>query len=145
MPVSFSYDFDTSSNLDSSDRSRISLAFQRFGWEHLGGSSWRYPPLGAESPQTADWFNHIIPALMYFRAIIEHSGIVMKSMSLDAHSSSGYRSGGENRAPVGQSIMPADAIELFVPDLAATTQSFLSEKRLRKFVQDAAASLNRGA
>ena len=94
MPVTFSFDIEQASIQDANDRTRIQLAFLRFGWEHIGGSSWRYPELGTQEHPSEDWFNHVIPALMYFRAIVEHSGMNVSKMTLDAHSEAGYRDGG---------------------------------------------------
>ena len=73
MPITVSFDIETDSIQDANDRTRIQVCFLRLCWEHIGGSSWRYPSLGAQ-PASEDWFNHVIPALMYFRSIVEHSG-----------------------------------------------------------------------
>lgn len=138
MPVTFSFDIETASVQDGADRTRIQLAFLRFGWEHIGGSSWRYPALNHQGHASEDWFNHVIPALMYFRALVEHSGMVVTKMTLDAHSEAGYRGGA---TPVGQNIQPAANIQTYPPNLAAATEAVLSDARLREFVRDTADSL----
>jgi hypothetical protein len=140
MPVTFSFDIEQASIGDPNDRTRIQLAFLRFGWEHIGGSSWRYPELTAQGHPSEDWFNHVVPALMYFRAIVEHSGMNVTKMTLDAHSEAGYRSGGAAPA-VGQRIQPAATIQMYPPNLGPGTEVILSEARLREFVRDTADSL----
>ena len=135
MPVTFSFDIEEASVQDANDRTRIQVSFSRFGWEHLGGSSWRYPPLG-NSKIPEDWFNHVIPALMYFRALVEHSGIQVSSLTLDAHSEAGQR-----HSQGAGALAAASAISLVAPPLDPGVLNKLSEARLRRFVQDAANSL----
>ena len=65
MPVTITFDIEDASVQDVNDRGRIYASFQRFGWENIGGSAWRYPALGSQNI-SEDWFNHVIPALMYF-------------------------------------------------------------------------------
>ncbi len=60
MPVILTLDVE---NAGPGEHNRIQSAFERLGWEALGGTAYRYPKLGAEQP-TEDWFNHVIPALM---------------------------------------------------------------------------------
>ncbi len=76
---------------------------------------------------------------MYFRAIVEHSGMNVTKFTLDAHSEAGYR--GNANPPVGQPIAAGAALNLYAPNLAANTEAILSEARLRQFVSDAANSL----
>lgn len=138
MPVTFSFDLEQSSIKDVNDRTRIQVAFLRLGWEHIGGSCWRYPKLGAQHA-SEDWFNNIIPALMYFRSIVEHSGIKVVKFTLDSHSEAGYR--GDLNAPIGQDIKGANQITLYPTGLDAQHEAKLSEERLRKYLADAAKSL----
>jgi hypothetical protein len=137
MPVTFSFDFEQNSVKDSNDRTRIQLAFLRLGWEHVGGSSWRYPALDAAYP-SEDWFNHVIPALMYFRSIVEHSGIVVTRYALDSHSPAAYRSG---NPAIGAVIEPSASVKMYEPPLEEGVKAKLSEDRLRKFISDSAKSL----
>jgi hypothetical protein len=41
MPVILTFDIEDASVRDPNDRTRIQVAFLRFGWEHIGGSAWR--------------------------------------------------------------------------------------------------------
>ena len=86
MPILFSFDIK---GAPPGERNRLQSFFERLGWENVGGSSYRYPPLGTQ-PQTEDWFNCVIPALMLFRAFILRSGRRLTKFSLDTQSSTGY-------------------------------------------------------
>ena len=87
MPVVFTFDL---TNAPPVDRNRIQSFFERFGWQNLGGSAYRYPRLGAEREHPVeDWFNHVIPALMLFRAYVISSGRELPKFSLDIQSSAG--------------------------------------------------------
>jgi len=138
MPVVFTFDIDTDSVQDTNDRTRIQVNFHRLGWEHLGGSSWRYPKLGADHA-SEDWFNHVVPALMYFRSIVEHSGMVVTKFTLDAHSEAGYRGGAQNAA--GPALETSANITMYPPNLRQDHEDKLSEARLRRFFSEAAGSL----
>jgi hypothetical protein len=70
---------------------RVQSFFERFGWENLGGSSYRYPRLGSRR-RTEDWFNHVIPALMLFRAFSVCPRIRLKKFTLDVQAFTGYNS-----------------------------------------------------
>jgi hypothetical protein len=118
------------------DYARIQVAFSRFGWEHIGGWCWRYPALSAQAAPE-DWFNQVVPALMYFRSLIEHAGIKVKKFTVDAHSEAGYRAGAGN----GRGIKAADKIALAPTGLKMAQDKKLSEIRLKRFVKDAADSL----
>ena len=139
MPITLSFDVEQASIQDSNDRMRMELAFRRLGWEHVGGSSWRYPALGTDEHPSEDWFNHVIPALMYFRSIVSHSGMNVTKFTLDAHSEAGFRS--TAAPPIGQPIRAAVAITMYPPNLAPTTEAILSEARLREFFSGAENSL----
>jgi len=85
MPITLTFDIENASVTDVNDRSRIIACFQRFGWEHIGGSAWRYPALGT-SNVSEDWFNHVIPALAYFRSLVCHANLDVYNFTIDAHS-----------------------------------------------------------
>lgn len=137
MPVTFSFDLDNDRISDPNDRTRIQMAFLRLGWEHVGGSSWRYPSLDAEHA-SEDWFNHVIPALMYFRSIVEHGGLVVTRYSLESHSSAAYREGAK---VVGAPIESAAVVKMYDPQKKEGHSDKLSEDRLRAFISAAAKSL----
>jgi hypothetical protein len=71
---------------------RLRGAFERFGWERLGNTAYRYPALDAVQ-QTEDWFNHVIPALMMLRCFacsLAASGRGLRAFSIDVQSSTGF-------------------------------------------------------
>lgn len=138
MPITISFDIEQASVKDGNDRTRIQVAFLRLGWEHIGGSCWRYPALGTQ-PASEDWFNHVVPALMYLRSVVEHSGMNMFRFTIDAHSEAGFR--GDIYPVVGQPIMPSAHITMHPTGLDPKHEEKLSEPRLKTFISDAATSL----
>jgi hypothetical protein len=95
---------------------RIRGAFERLGWEHLGNTAFRYPPLGAQ-PQAEDWFNRVGPALMILKASSrfaapEGRGIVR--FTLDAQTSTGF----SHEAEVGTPPLSANEIDYSRPSAA---------------------------
>jgi hypothetical protein len=139
MPITLTFDIDTASIADGNDRTRIIACFERLGWEHVGGSAWRYPALGSENENVSeDWFNQIIPALMYFRSLVEHADLQVSKFTIDAHSEAGHR--GNATPPLGAPIHHAAHIHMY-PTTSAAYDGVLSEDRLRQFIEDAANSL----
>lgn len=136
MPITVTFDIEQASIQDGNDRTRIRAALSRLGWEHIGGSAWRYPALGTENASEV-WFNHVIPALMYFRSLVQHANLDVYNLTIDAHSEAGYR--GKYDPVIGESIKDAQDIKTY----AANQQydAALSDARLRRFIADAAASL----
>ena len=137
MPITLTFDIDQASFHDNNDRTRIIANFERFGWEHVGGSNWRYPALGTDNI-SEDWFNHVIPALMYFRSLVEHANLDVYNFTIDAHSEAGHR--GRANPPLGQPIQATPAIVMY-PVSSPAYDGVLSEQRLRQFLQDATDSL----
>lgn len=133
MPVTITFDISDASIADNNDRTRINTCFTRLGWENIGGSAWRYPALGTVNT-SEDWFNHVIPALMYLRSIKEHAGLDIYNFTIDAHSEAGHR--GRTVPPLGEPIQNADDITMY-----NAPSNTLSEARLRQFIRDAANSL----
>ena len=133
-----SFDIEQASVKDGNDRTRIQVAFLRLGWEHIGGSCWRYPALGTQHA-SEDWMNHVVPALMYLRSIVEHSGMNMFRFTIDAHSEAGFR--GDLNPIVGQAILPSGQIVMYPTGLQPNHEDKLSEARLQQFIADAATSL----
>jgi len=136
MPITITYDIDDATVQDPNDRTRITACFQRFGWEHIGGSAWRYPALGTANI-SEDWFNHVVPALMYFRSLVEHAGINVYNFTIDAHSEAGHR--GRATPPLGEAITAGNLLVMYPAN--PTYDGVLSEARLRRFVTNAASSL----
>lgn len=134
MPIVVTYDADTET-IEDNDRNRIVLAFKRLGWEHVGGSAFRYPKLDAGPHPSEDWFNHVIPALMFFRAMVEKKKITLKRFTIEAHSSPGS-------GKAGADLLSAADITMYEPlhtdtqvRMSDATQAVLSEARLRQWIQ----------
>ena len=89
MPVVITFDIEAAAP---DERNRLQSLFERLGWQNLGGSSYRYPRLGADQP-VEDWFNHVIPALMLFRTYIRSSGRQLTKFTLDVQTSTGFSPG----------------------------------------------------
>lgn len=92
---------------------RIRGFFERLGWEHLGNTAYRYPPLHAEHP-TEDWFNQVIPALMLLRSFARHAAATGRSItrfSIDVQTSTGFNSDTE----VGTPPLAAAELTLLAP------------------------------
>jgi len=79
MPVTLSYDLQTD---DVNQRTYIRSMLERFGWQRLGGSVFRYPGAGGDE----DWLNQVVPSLMFFRSYILAKGITLRFFTLDASS-----------------------------------------------------------
>ena len=87
MPIVFTFDIRGAPPVE---RNRIQSFFERFVWQNLGGSAYRYPRLGVEREHPVEnWFNHVIPALMLFRVYVVESGRELTSYTLDIQSSAG--------------------------------------------------------
>jgi hypothetical protein len=110
MPVVLSFDV---TGTEANETTRVRSFFERLGWEDLGGNTFRYPRLGTEGPGSSpeDWFNHVVPALMLFRAFALAAPHRVNSVTLDVHSSTGYR----RASSYGTPPLGADEISLFEP------------------------------
>ena len=93
----FTFDLDNSEDMKST-YGLIRSLFERLGWEHLGGTAYRYPRLQPTDHPVEDWFNQVVPALMGFRLLVLESGVQVKKWALQADSSSGFNLDG----PIGQ-------------------------------------------
>ena len=85
MPIIFSYDLEAATP---AQRNRLQSMFERFGWELVGGSCYRYPKLNSQK-KLEDWLNEVVPALMMFRSYVRKRGLVVKKYSVDTHVSTG--------------------------------------------------------
>ena len=86
MPITLTFDVE---DADNNQRNRVQELFEKLGWQNVGGSSYRYPPLGQAGVE--DWLNHVIPALMLFRKYLQSSNrVTLTKFSLDAQTSTGY-------------------------------------------------------
>jgi hypothetical protein len=105
VPITVTFDIQrpTSQKLH-----RIRSFFEQFGWEHLGNTAYRYPPLGAPS-DPEDWFNRVIPALMLLRAFACYAATTGRNLdkfSIDVQSSTGFNP----QTNVGSPPLPANQI-----------------------------------
>jgi hypothetical protein len=112
---------------------RIRGAFERLGWERMGNTASRYPRLG-EQPQTEDWFNRVLPALMLLRAYCrfaarDRRGIVR--FTIDAQSSTGF----SQEEVIGTPPLPADEIDYSEPSDAGYD---FSQQRLEDWIDGVA-------
>ena len=89
MPVVFTFDL---TEYQPGDHKRLRSAFERLGWESLGGTAYRYPRLRPNRPPIEDWFNHVLPALMLFRSYVQSNPGRLTRFTLDVQSSTGYDS-----------------------------------------------------
>lgn len=126
MPVMLSYNLTGHQGINNT---HIQSMLERFGWENVGGSSYRYPPLDDRStPRPEDWFNHVVPALMLFRAYVLKQGLTVSHFSLDASVSTGFN--GRHGA------VPQDD-----PGLAQPNNGAFGEKNLRDWLSAATAAV----
>src|SRR5690349_5276247 len=102
MPIIATYDV---TDIDKNDRTRIQSAFERFGWEHIGGSTFRYPSF-AHDAEFEDWMNCVVPALHFFRSFVLKKGITLSAFTLDTHSSSCFKLGSAGIAPADGGAIP---------------------------------------
>lgn len=83
MPVTLSYDLG---NVTPNQRNYVRSMFERFGWKRLGGSVFRYNGRSINHILQEDWFNDVVPAIMFFRAFALQNGIEITRFTLDAAS-----------------------------------------------------------
>lgn len=121
MPVVITFDLKGALP---TEQNRIQSFFERFGWENLGGSSYRYPRLGTDDQPVEDWLNHVIPALMLFRSYAIASGKLTK-YTLDVNTSTGYSPKSSYGSPA---VSGAQA------DLYETDQRKFGEQKLRDWL-----------
>ncbi|WP_337171400.1 hypothetical protein [Gemmatimonas aurantiaca] len=105
MPIVLTFDLDTT-KIENTDYGRLQSMFERFGWQNLGGTAYRYPRLGTTDQPVEDWLNHVAPALMMFRAYCAKRD-ALKACTLDVQSSSGY----DPEAAFGRNALKANSSE----------------------------------
>ena len=103
---------------------RMQSMFERFGWQQIGGSCYRYPHL-TNVPAVEDWLNHVIPALMLFRTYVAGHDLQLSKLTIDAHSSTGI----DAEQAIGIQPMTGPAIPLSPP-----TNNQFGEQNLREWV-----------
>lgn len=112
MPVVFTFDVTGAADVGGqSFQSRIQASFQRLGWQHLGGTAYRYPSLNAAYP-TEDWLNHVIPAFFLFRTMALVHNVQLAKFTVDAQSSTGF----DADTAVGTPPVSGPNIRLYPPN-----------------------------
>ena len=102
MPITATYNV---TDLSRNDRTRIRSAFERFGWEHIGGSTFRYPAF-AHDRDFEDWLNCVVPALHFFRSFVLSKNVTLSAFTLDTHSSSCFKDGVAGTAAADGANLP---------------------------------------
>lgn len=122
MPIVVTFDLV---DADTNQRNRVQEIFEKFGWQGLGGTAYRYPPLAAPiAPE--DWLNHVIPALMLFRRyLLSSNRVQLTGLTIDAHSSTGF----DSQIPCGSA-----AHVLAATDLTTTPQNKFTVTKLLNWV-----------
>lgn len=88
MPVVLTFDL---ASYKPNDHGRLKAMFERFGWENLGGTAYRYPRLGTDHQPVEDWLNHVAPAIMMFRSYLSRNPTVkLTRFTIDTNSSAGF-------------------------------------------------------
>lgn len=130
MPIIVTFDL-CGVGADEGHHNYIRSAFERLGWERLGGSAYRYPPISSGQSASEDWLNYVAPALMLLRSYAiwaQPHGKSLAKFTVDVHSSSGF----SLQPTVG--IPPASGAT--VPLQQPTVQQF-GEKKLREWIDSA--------
>jgi hypothetical protein len=135
MPVLFTFDIR---GAPPPERRRVQSFLERFGWENIGGSSYRYPRRGTRDQPVEDWLNHVVPALMLFRCYILSSGRQLPRFTIDVQSSVGFNEAtqfglGPKPGTGVRRRRPRIRVKLYKP----TTSAF-GEKKLRNWLESVA-------
>ncbi|MGC0913191.1 MULTISPECIES: hypothetical protein [Pantoea] len=126
MPIVVTFDL---TGYKKNDHGKLKTMFEKFGWENLGGTAYRYPKLGTSDQPVEDWLNHVIPALMLFRAYLStRKGVTLERMSIDTSSSSGYNPD----SSFGHPVLPAKQ----AANYKCKGQSKFGQKLLEKWLNN---------
>jgi hypothetical protein len=122
MPVVVTFDIEGAQPVE---HNRVQSFFERFGWENLGGSSYRYPRLGTDDQPVEDWLNHVVPALMLFRTYVVQTNKNLKTFTIDIQSSAGIN----QNTQFGNPPTTGTAAQLYQPSNVA-----FGEQNLRNWI-----------
>lgn len=123
MSLTLSYDIQTE---DNNHRNYLRSMLERFGWQRLGGSVFRY-----EDEDYDDWLNRVVPSLMFFRSYILAADIHLRFFTIDANSTS-FLDHSDAQQPFGAPPEAGAGIPLVQP---SNNQS--SAQTIRDFVDAA--------
>jgi len=123
MPITVSYDLAAA---DTNERNYIRSTFERFCWDRIGGSVFRYDLTDGTGQE--DWLNDVVPALMIFRSYCLAKKIQVRFFTLDTSSVTRIDVS-DPEAIVGTRPVNGADLELCTP---TNVQS--SEERLRRAV-----------
>lgn len=82
MSVIVAYDFQAAPGPQHYNRVRD--VFEKLNWEHVGGSTYRYPKTVPAAGE--DWLNEVIPALMFFRSYVARHNLTLSKWVISAQS-----------------------------------------------------------
>ena len=128
MPVTMSYDL---TGAPIQDRNYLRSMLERFHWNRLGGSVFRYDGIAHSGTKQEDWLNHIVPALMFFRSYILSKNLKLKFFTVDASSTS-FLDHSDPKSLFGTAPEAGPQLPLASP---TNTQS--AESTIRTFVDQA--------
>lgn len=129
MPITITYDL---ANANPNQRNYVRSMLERFYWQRIGGSVFRYD--GEPQPdgsKAEDWLNHVAPALMFLRSFAIKNNISLNFFTLDANSVA-FVDHSDPAVLLGRQPQAGVNLPLAVP---TNTQS--SEKTVRDFVDAA--------
>src|SRR4051794_20542818 len=75
MKIILTFDMERGAD-NSNNHQGLRAAFQRFGWQNMGGSVFVY--------EGEDWLNEVAPALMFFRSFVVRRELSLKNVTLTA-------------------------------------------------------------
>jgi hypothetical protein len=83
MPITLSYDL---SGAHPNRRNYVRSMLERFGWQRLGGSVFRYSGRhsSAGGGLQEDWLNDVAPSLMLMRSYIRRHKLALTRFTIDA-------------------------------------------------------------
>ena len=125
MPVTISYDL---ANADGPHRNYIRSMFERFAFERLGGSVFRYNGRVKNKRREEDWLNDVVPAIMFFRSYVLKHEIQVRFFTLDTTSIARIDFS-DPGATVGTQPLSGGDLALKAP-----TNKQSSERRIRRLV-----------
>ncbi len=131
MPVTISYDL---TNVETSHAHYIRSMLERFNWQRLGGSVFRYSGVHDEATDSVqeDWLNDVVPSLMFFRSYLLRHRIVLKFFTIDASGES-FVDYSDPTFPLG--APPKNGSSLPLNPNPTNRQS--SERTIRRFIKAA--------